>query len=88
MENISFLKKLNFFNNEIDIIDVMGDGNCFMRCIAIFVYMDENSHLSIRSEMVNYLLSNWRNYENITLHTEEGDKSIIDYINWIKIPGK
>ena len=59
-----------------------------MRCIAIFVYMDENSHLRVRSEIVNYLLSNWRNYENITLHTGEGDKSIIDYINWIKIPGR
>ena len=83
-----YIKKLNIFNNEIDIIDVIGDGNCFMRCIAIFVYMDENSHLRVRSEIVNYLLSNWRNYENITLQTEEGDKSIIDYINWIKIPGR
>ena len=66
----------------------MGDDNYFMRCIAIFVYLDENSQLRVRIEIVNYLLSNWRNYENITLQIEEGDKSIIDYIIWIKIPGK
>ena len=47
-------------------IDVAGDGNCSMRCIAIFVYMKENSHLRVRNEIVNYLLSNKRNYENIT----------------------
>ena len=45
------------FPNKFDIIDVEPDGNCFMRCIALFIYNNENEHLRCRNEISNYLLS-------------------------------
>ena len=59
-----------------------------MRCIALFVYLDENEHYRVRNEISNYLFSNYRNYENIEIPTEEGNKSILDYINYIRLPNK
>jgi len=37
-------------------MNVLGDGNCFFRAISHQLYQDENRHLNIRSEAINYLI--------------------------------
>ena len=74
-----FINNVNINVNEVDIIDVAEDGNCFMRCITLFVYRDENKHIRTRQEIANYLYANYRNFENISIPTEEGMKTIIEY---------
>ena len=54
----------------------------------IIFYKDENEHLRTQQEIANYLFGNYRNFENISIPTEERVKSILEYINWIRIPGK
>ena len=56
--------------------------------ITLFIYSDKNEHLWVRNEICNYLLGNYRNYENIEIPTEDGPKSIINYINYIRLPNK
>ena len=83
-----FLKNDNISTNEIDILNVIGDGNCLMRCFALFVYKNENEHFRIRNEIASYLLTHYQEYENTIIPTEEGEKGIMDYINYIRLPGK
>ena len=83
-----FISKENIMPNEIDVIDVEPDGNCYMRCISLFVYHDENEHHQVRNEISNYLYTNFRNYENIPIPTEEGPKEILDNIAFIRKTGK
>ena len=59
-----------------------------MRCIELFIYKNENEHFRVRNEIANYLLTNYRQLENINIHTEVGDKYILDYINYIRLSGK
>ena len=70
----------------VDIVKVEGDGNCFIRCLSLFIYNDETEHLRSRNEIANYLLANWQKYENINIDTEDGEKNILEYINWMRIP--
>ena len=51
-----------------------------MRCISLFVYRDENLHHWVHDEIANYLFTNFRNYENVSIPTEEGLKEILEYI--------
>ena len=39
-------------------------------------------------EIANYILNNYRQFENINIPTEEGEKNILYYINYIRLPGK
>ena len=49
-----------------------------MRCIELFVYKDENEHIRKRQEIANDLYTIYRKFENISIPTEEGMKTIID----------
>jgi len=73
------LKRQNLDNNDIIKINVEGDGNCLMRCLALFIYKDENYHLRIRAEIVKYLENNINDYENIEIDSEIGLLKINDY---------
>ena len=72
----------------MDIIDVDPDGNCYMRCIALFVYKKEDEHIRVKNEISNYLALHINEFENISIPTEVGMKSVYKYINYIRMTGK
>ena len=73
----------------IEIKDAPADKNCYMYyCIALFIYKNIKFHRRVRNEIANYLLANHLLYKNINIPIEEGDKQILDYINWMRIDGK
>lgn len=55
-----------------------GDDNSYMRYIALFVYLNENEHYRVRNKISNYMLANYRNYENIEISREDENKSILE----------
>ena len=59
-----------------------------MRCITLFVYKNENEDLQVRNEIANYLYNYHHQFENISIPTEEGWKSILQYINYIRLTRK
>ena len=52
-----------------------------MRCFGLFIYQDTNYYQKIRQEISNYLSMHYKEYENLQILTEEGDKDILEYIN-------
>ena len=58
-----FKNEENINDKDVDEINVKIDGNCYMRCIALFVYLDENEHYRVRNKISNYLYTNYKNYE-------------------------
>lgn len=65
-------------------IDVGKDGNCFMRCMALYFYKNEHYYFRVRSEICQHLKRNRLNYQNIEIDTEEGLKLIDNYIIYIQ----
>ena len=45
--------------------DVIGDGNCFFRCISVFFNGDEDKHEDIRRKVVETLRENKDRYEHL-----------------------
>lgn len=81
---ISYIKnRKNINTNEIIKINVEGDGNCLMRCLAVFVYKNENMHIKVRSDIVEYLNKHKNDYIDIEFDTEDGKKNINEYIKYI-----
>lgn len=58
-----FKNEENINDKDVDEINVKTDGNCYMRCIALFVYLDANEHYRVRNKISNYLYTNYKNYE-------------------------
>lgn len=89
--NYNYVNKIknkeNFNINEMTQINVGNDGNCFMRCMALFVYKNENYYFRVRSEICQHLKRNRINYQNLEIDTEEGLKFIDDYIIYIQKDG-
>ena len=89
-----YCDKFKLVNNQgyslkiANLIDVCKDGKGYMRCIALFIYKNENEYYRVRKEIANYLLTNYRQFENINIPTEEGEKNILDYFNYIRLPRK
>ena len=57
-----------------------------MRCFIHF--NNEDEHLRVSNEITNYLSQHSFEFENIKIPTEEVWKSVNEYINYIKLPGK
>ena len=68
---------------EVIQIEVLGDGNCLMRCIALFKFKDELKHNKVRKDIVNYLKLHINEFQKIEIDTEIGPLDIINYINYI-----
>ena len=51
-----------------------------MRCLALFIYKDENEHMRFRQEISNYLKKHKGDYTNIELQTEIALMNIDEYI--------
>ena len=79
------INKLNIDNKDVIKIDVKSDGNCFMRCISLFVN-NENYHLKIREEIQNFIEINKSLFNHLEIETEVGILNIEDYIIYIKKP--
>ena len=70
-----------------DIIPILGDGNCFFRCISYFFYGHEYMYNSIRAQAYNYIKNNMTKFydfcyiENNTyyINIEQGE-TIIKYV--------
>ena len=75
----NFINETDIDINKVDIIDVDPDGNRYMRCIALFVYKKEDEHIRVRNEISNYLSLHINEFENISIPTEVGMKSVYEY---------
>ena len=43
---------------EFNVKNVIGDGNCLFRCFSIILFGNEDNHVSIRKDCVNFVESN------------------------------
>ncbi len=66
---------------DINIVDVLGDGSYLYRTLSLFLYDTEDLHLRIRNEIYNALLNRIDNLP------ENGSIRIREYINNIQNPG-
>ena len=60
----------------INTVDVVGDGNCLYWDLSRFLYGIEDLHLKIRNEIYNDLLNRIDNLRNITMNTENSPMRI------------
>ena len=74
----------NINPKNLEIIYVVGDGNCLFRVISIFKYGNEHMHNTIRQNIYNEALKRKPNIPNLIIDTERGKFKIHDYINTIK----
>ena len=72
---------------DINIVDLVGDGNYLYRALSRFLYGKEDIHLRIRNEIYNSLLNRFDNLPVITMNTEYGPMRIREYINNIQNEG-
>lgn len=56
--------------------NVLGDGNCLFRCIAIEMYGDEKHHALVRQSMINFAQQNKHNYQSSANLSEPIDRWI------------
>ncbi|CAF5091927.1 unnamed protein product, partial [Rotaria sp. Silwood1] len=59
------------------IVNILGDGNCFFRAISHQLYRHEHDHLNIRSATINYLIENMNNFAPFV---DDMDSTIENYI--------
>ena len=58
-----------------------------MRCIAIFIFQNEEKYLIIRDKIVNYLIAYENLFNQLEIETEIGLLNFHEYLNYIKNPG-
>ena len=68
---------------DINMINIIVDGNCLYRWLARFVYGNEELHQRVRNEIYNKAIIRLPNYPNISLENENGPMNIIEYANHI-----
>ena len=56
-------KLLGCDNTRFREVTVKPDGNCFYRCLSIYLYKDENHHEQVRNEIVEYMIDNRRHFQ-------------------------
>ena len=83
-----FISEYNLNSDLFDKIYVYPDGNCFIRCISLYVYKNEIEYFRVHNEIANYLYKNHHQFENISIPTEDGWKSIHQYIIYMRLPTK
>lgn len=67
--NIREFKNIN--PNNVNIIDIFGDGNYLYRAISQFLYGSHQSHQNIRNQIYKKALSK-KNIPNVYIETENG----------------
>lgn len=76
-------KELNILNTQmyntgLQIVKILGDGNCFFRAISYQIHKHEDSHFELRVQSMNYIRMNKTEFEDF-LNTEYNN--IDEYIN-------
>ena len=71
----------------LNIVDVIRDGNCLYRCIFLFVYVTEDLHQRVLNEISNEALNRLNEYPVITIDTELGPMLLREYVNHINTLG-
>jgi len=71
-------------SEDIDIADVLWDGNYLYLDLSKFLYGTENLHLKIRTDIYNSFLKRIDNLPDITINTENDLMRIREYINNIQ----
>ena len=64
---------------------VFGDGNCFFRALAVILYNDQNLHLKVRSDIVNFISGNKQLFEPLVIDPS-GRETIDLHIQTMKKP--
>ena len=72
---------MDISSEDINIVDILGDGNCFYHILSRFLYGTEDLHLRIKNEIYNALLNRLDNLPDITMNEENGQMRIREYIN-------
>ena len=81
-----------------NIVDIVPDGNCLFRAIALHFYRDHSRHKDVRDQIVNGLLVNREFYtnantksgvydENFVAHLTGGDSSFDAYVDYTSTLG-
>ncbi|AHH82669.1 VP80 [Buzura suppressaria nucleopolyhedrovirus] len=57
---------LNYENIDTPFVckPMTGDGNCVFRSLSELVYGNQDNHLLVRNNVVNYIIANWAQYKN------------------------
>ena len=80
----------NFKNinpDNLNIINITGDGNCLFRSLSYFLYNNEDNYKQIRKEIFEYSQTIKSIIPNVFIDTEKGKMKIHDYINIINTEG-
>ena len=77
----------NINPNNIEIKEIIGDGNCLFRAISHFIKGNEYMYNCIRTQIYKEALNRINLIQNITIESERGNMPIHTYINTIKENG-
>ncbi|AKC91674.1 vp80 [Lambdina fiscellaria nucleopolyhedrovirus] len=47
----------------VKVVKIKGDGACIFRAIAYYVFNDENMHMKVRADVVQYIATNWNEFK-------------------------
>ena len=78
----------NIYPKNINITDVIGDGNCLFSSISQFIYGNQHMQNIVRKNIYEEALSRMNFIPNITMETENCNIKIYDYIKNIKNDGE
>ena len=77
----------NINPNNIEIKQIIGDGNCLFRSISHFIKGNEYMYNSIRTQIYNEAINRINVIPNILIESERGKMPIHTYINSMKENG-
>ena len=53
------MKTTNPINkNELKLLEIVGDGNCFYRCISYFIFGNQDYYAEIKNEIIKWIDNN------------------------------
>ena len=89
LNNILYDKVINYLNlnsNEVRLIDVNKDGNCFYRVISYFLFANENYYNLIRLTLYDFIMNNSKSIINHNPYIDYFGKiyHFNDYVQFIK----
>ena len=72
--------------NELIVSDVGRNGNCYLRCMALATYEDENHHQEVRQKIVETMKMNRQIYQvytkNFDYHEKNMERSVGHSNTW------
>jgi len=81
INNYFFEKEINNFQ------DISGDGNCFFRAVQVAIGKNQEEHLKLRTDAVNYMHDNRGKFQN-TFDVDKRGESFEQYLSRMKNKGE